>query len=73
MTVTCNDPQHEAKRRFQRVQAEVRAQKARHAVPSIRQAVAVVDAIYGTPCLVCGAPINNRGEGHDPGCMGFDS
>lgn len=26
-----------------------------------------------TPCILCGAPINDRGEGHDPECMGLDS
>lgn len=29
------------------------------------------DREYGTPCLICGAPINSEGEGHDPGCMGL--
>lgn len=37
---------------------------ARRAVEAERLA----DRTYGTPCLVCGAPILN-GKGHDAGCM----
>ncbi len=28
-------------------------------------------ALGGAPCLICGAPINKKGEGHDEGCMGL--
>ena len=64
MTVTCNDPGHEARRR-----AAMRDEY-------LRLGIDLTDlhaAMYGEPCLICGAPINSNGEGHDDGCMGLDS
>lgn len=34
-----------------------------------RMAERAADAEHGTPCLVCGAPVNSNGAGHDDGCM----
>lgn len=61
MSVSCNDPAHEARRREERARAAFeRAGRLGHEL---------ADALYGTPCLVCGAPIDRNGDGHDPGCM----
>jgi len=61
MTVTCNDPRHEARRRM-------RAEYAREGIDLTE----LHRALYGEPCLICGAPVID-GEGHDDGCMGLDS
>lgn len=37
-------------------------------IDQLQQDAAQGDAEYGTPCLVCGAPIIG-GYGHDEGCM----
>ena len=29
-----------------------------------------IEAQRDEPCILCGAPVNSRGEGHDEGCMG---
>ena len=62
MTVTCNDPRHDARRRM-------RAEYAREGIDLTE----LHRALSGEPCLICGAPINSNGEGHDDGCMGLDS
>lgn len=74
MTVTCNDPRHEARRRM-------RAEYAREGIDLTELYGAMygdewwspADLRDGKPCLICGAPINAAGDGHDDGCMGLDS
>lgn len=94
MTVTCNDPVHEAERRGWHARPEgdcpncgigpiyhecwlcagfgAHGGKCHHHRfgPCCRDVV--TDEACGTPCLICGAPINGAGEGHEPGCMGLD-
>lgn len=55
---SCNDPEHEALRGLD--------------IDQLQQDAAQGDAEYGTPCLVCGAPIIG-GYGHDEGCMAADT
>jgi len=102
MTVTCNDPGHEAWRRMrerntcERCGMELRQYRYpltwpgddagelytekvqrhlhdRRDCAPLLQSRADLDRFYGTPCLICGAPINSAGDGHDEGCMGLDS
>lgn len=65
MTVSCNDPRHEARREMER-----RAERYSRYPVLARLAEQMADRTYGTPCIICGAPINSAGEGHDPDCMG---
>ena len=74
MTVTCNDPRHEARRAAERdafISDVLLLDQRPENEPTADELWA--DAEYGTPCLICGAPINSAGEGHDPDCMGLDS
>ena len=67
MTVTCNDPAHELRRA-----EEQHGRSSRVYQDALVRLRASIDRHYGTPCIICGAPIVN-GYGHDAGCMGLDS
>lgn len=83
MTVTCNDPGHEAGRRLEYLRGEIEAERisygeiaelqglAEHIDPSdvvLREWAGIPE--FAEPCIICGAYVLD-GEGHDDGCMGL--
>lgn len=71
MTVTCNDPMHQARRQVEALAEQYRASGDLHQAGFWQE---LADRrTEAEPCLICGAPIDKAGNGHDPGCMGLDS
>lgn len=80
MTVTCNDPSHEARRAIERRAATEYHQSEWAEYDAYGRALIYPGPdgtqyrngypVMAVPCLICRAPIID-GEGHDPGCMGL--
>ncbi len=62
MTVWCNDPQHEARRARERAEG----------ITLHGEWWSPRDLETGKPCIICGAPVDRFGNGHDRDCMGLD-